>query len=260
MKIAELSVDLIAYTVFEAPAPNGGPSDEYLFEPDRDNALDLDMELYDGLALAEFAGRACYQAWSRSNPDTAHNAGYMLNILTKKHLSVLEHANVSFYVQGVSRSLTHELVRHRHFSPSQLSQRYVDSSDVRFVVPPALLGDKDSILDLAISCDTALDSYNEIVRRKMDAGLKRKQAREAARAVLPNATETKLVITGNLRCWLEFLIKRDNPAADAEIQRLAVVIGDHLAEHAANVFGPEARAAWDVREAQGEAREVGASA
>ena len=77
-----------------------------------------------GQALAEFAGRACYESWSKPNPATATNAGYLRHILEVGHLSVLEHGTVTMYLRGVSRSLTHELIRHRHFSYSQLSQRY----------------------------------------------------------------------------------------------------------------------------------------
>ena len=67
--------------------------------------------------------------WSKPNPRTATNAGYLRHIIDVGHFSVLEHASVSFYITGVSRSFTHELIRHRHFSYSQLSQRYVPEHD-----------------------------------------------------------------------------------------------------------------------------------
>ena len=76
-----------------------------------------------GQDLAEFAGRACYQSWHKPNPDTRTNHGYLGHILEVGHESVLEHGTVSVYITGISRSLTHELVRHRHFSYSQESQR-----------------------------------------------------------------------------------------------------------------------------------------
>jgi thymidylate synthase (FAD) len=103
-----LGVQIVAKTEFVAPA--GVP-----WSTDADG----------GQALAEFAGRACYQSWAKPNPATATNAGYLRHILEVGHLSVLEHGTVSFYLTGISRSLTHELIRHRHFSYSQLSQRYV---------------------------------------------------------------------------------------------------------------------------------------
>ena len=94
----------------------------------------------DGERLAEFAGRLCYM--SQRNPASRTTRDYLENIKKQGHGSVLEHANYSLLLEGVSRSLTHELVRHRAgFAFSQLSQRYVDESDANFVVPPAIIGD-----------------------------------------------------------------------------------------------------------------------
>jgi len=111
-EIVQLKVQAIAWTHFQAPA-------DVPWETDADG----------GEALAEFAGRACYQSWKKPNPSTATNAGYLKHILEVGHLSVLEHGSVTFYLTGISRSLTHELIRHRHFSYSQLSQRYVPERD-----------------------------------------------------------------------------------------------------------------------------------
>ncbi len=105
------------------------------FEPPDDVTWSTDAE--GGQALAEFAGRACYQSWKKPNPATATNAGYLAHILEVGHLSVLEHGTVTFYLTGVSRSFTHELIRHRHFSYSQLSQRYVPERTRRMVEPDA---------------------------------------------------------------------------------------------------------------------------
>src|SRR3982751_4659879 len=95
----------------------------------------------DGEPLAEFAGRVCYM--SQHNPTKRQKREYLENIKKQGHGSVLEHANYSLLLEGVSRSLTHELVRHRAgFAYSQLSQRYVDESNASFVVPPAIIGDE----------------------------------------------------------------------------------------------------------------------
>ena len=94
-----------------------------------------------GEQLAEFAGRLCYM--SQHNPAKRETREYLENIKKQGHGSVLEHANYSILLEGVSRSLTHELVRHRAgFAYSQLSQRYVDESEASFVVPPAIAGDE----------------------------------------------------------------------------------------------------------------------
>src|SRR5215472_17319579 len=94
----------------------------------------------DGERLAEFAGRLCYM--SQHNPAKRETREYLENIKKQGHGSVLEHATYSLLLEGVSRSLTHELVRHRAgFAYSQMSQRYVDESEAAFVVPPAIVGD-----------------------------------------------------------------------------------------------------------------------
>jgi thymidylate synthase (FAD) len=146
--------------------------------------------------------------------------GYLKNILDQGHYSVLEHSSATFYVTGVSRNMTHELIRHRHLSYSELSQRYVDMEDARMVIPPALreehAGGQTAPLPWA-----PLRDYEATVRRLMASGLKRKQAREAARAVLPGGTETRIVVTGNMRAWRDFLNKRWHVAADAEIREFA---------------------------------------
>src|SRR5256885_14285742 len=99
-------------------------------------------ESTDGERLSEFAGRLCYM--SQANPAKRPTREYLDNIKKQGHGSVLEHANYSLLLEGVSRSLTHELVRHRAgFAYSQLSQRYVDESEANFVIPPAVVGDEN---------------------------------------------------------------------------------------------------------------------
>ncbi len=176
--------------------------------------------------LAEFAGRSCYQSWS--NPSGRDNAEYLGNILSQGHYSVLEHASATFYVEGVSRSLTHELVRHRHLSYSQLSQRFVDeSSRAPYVIPPAFAGSSSEgrLEALAAYVDhIATDAYKEAAHILEREGKTRKQAREAARAFLPNMTETKIVVSGNHRAWRDFLGKRHSEHADAEIKEFARLV------------------------------------
>lgn len=196
-----------------------------------------------GEALAEFAGRACYQSWKKPNPATATNAGYLRHILEVGHLSVLEHGTVSFYITGISRSLTHELIRHRHFSYSQLSQRYVPERDAAVVEPAVIAEDPELHARFIAATDAAAEAYAELLaglERKFadepNATLRRKQARQAARAVLPNATETRIVVTGNYRAWRHFIAMRATEAADVEIRALAVECLRQLQKAAANVF------------------------
>ncbi|ONI70499.1 thymidylate synthase (FAD) [Actinosynnema sp. ALI-1.44] len=196
-----------------------------------------------GQALAEFAGRACYQSWKKPNPATATNAGYLRHILEVGHLSVLEHGSVSFYISGISRSLTHELIRHRHFSYSQLSQRYVPEHEAAVVEPDVIAADPELHAKFAAAADAAVEAYNELLAGleekfadEPNATLRRKQARQAARAVLPNATETRIVVTGNYRAWRHFIAMRASEAADVEIRALAVECLRQLQKVAENVF------------------------
>ncbi|MCA1823663.1 MAG: FAD-dependent thymidylate synthase [Frankia sp.] len=196
-----------------------------------------------GEALAEFAGRACYQSWKKPNPATATNAGYLEHILEVGHLSVLEHGTVTFYITGISRSLTHELVRHRHFSYSQLSQRYVPERDAAMVEPDVIAADPELHAQFLAASDAALQAYNTLLegldKRFADVTnptARRKQARQAARAVLPNATETRIVVTGNYRAMRHFIRLRATEHADVEIRELAVAMLRELQTAAPNVF------------------------
>src|SRR3954462_10914992 len=222
-----LSVKAIAWTHFEPPA-------EVPWETDADG----------GQALAEFAGRACYQSWSKPNPATASNAGVLRHILEVGHLSVLEHGSVSFYLTGVSRSLTHELIRHRHFSYSQLSQRYVPERDAAMVEPDVIAGDPELhelFTEAAKASVTAYERLLEGLEKRFadvpNATLRRKQARQAARSVLPNATETRIVVTGNYRAWRHFIAMRASEHADVEIRELAIECLRQLQREVPNVFG-----------------------
>jgi thymidylate synthase (FAD) len=210
----------------------------------------------DGERLAEFAGRLCYM--SQHNPAKRSTREYLENIKRQGHGSVLEHANYSLLLEGVSRSLTHELVRHRAgFAYSQLSQRYVDESQASFVVPPAVIGDDELETAWRAQVESAQTQYVALVDSLMnrygwvaDKVHRRKMAREAARSVLPNATETKIVVTGNIRAWRTMLELRSSEAAELEIRRLAVALLQVLREEAPGFFSDfETYVAEDRREA-----------
>jgi thymidylate synthase (FAD) len=195
-----------------------------------------------GEQLAEFSGRLCYM--SQHNPAERETAAYIENIKQQAHGSVLEHANYSLLVEQVSRSLTHEWVRHRAgWAYSQLSQRYVDESESAFVIPPAILGNTSLEQRFEASCAYDVDCYIELVEDLMgqyshidNKTERRKKAREAARSVLPNATETKLVATGNARAWRHFFTMRGALGADAEIRRLAFAAFEVLRRTAPSFF------------------------
>ena len=181
-----------------------------------------------GERLAEFAGRICYM--SQKNPASRTTADYLENIKKQGHGSVLEHAVYVLLIEGISRSCTHELVRHRAgFGYSQLSQRYVDESEASFVMPPAIIGDQGLEQAWEQQMMTAQASYVAAVEQLMkryehiaDKVHRRKMAREAARSVLPNGTETKIVVSANARAWRTMLELRTGEGAEQEIRRMAV--------------------------------------
>ena len=160
------------------------------------------------------------------------------------HAALFEHANATIYIRGLSRSCAHELTRHRHFSFSQLSQRFVPETHNNVVVPDAIAEDPELLRLFDNAVDEARFAYGELLSAleekwadEPNALLRRKQARQAARAVLPNATETRIVVTGNFRSWRHFISMRATEHADAEIRALAVACLRELQAVAPVAFG-----------------------
>lgn len=187
--------------------------------------------------LAVFAGRGCYESWEAPNPATATIEGYLDNIFKQEHFSVIEHGSVSLHFAGVSRSFTHELIRHRHFSFSQLSQRYAPLGDeTKAVIPPLLSSEEGAQVIIFRAWKTALEHYHDLLKWSQVAAhaagytgsMARKRAQEAARCVLPNMTPTKILVTGNHRSLMEFLLKRGGIAADLEIREAAFEVHRQL--------------------------------
>jgi thymidylate synthase (FAD) len=138
------------------------------------------------------------------------------------HLSPLEHASFVFAVEGISRACSHQLVRHRLASFSQQSQRYVsEESGFDYVVPPSI--DKDPELKRYFdeAMEMAQKTYNHIVKKLNAQGLKGEEANQDARFVLPNACETKIMITMNARELLHFFSQRCCRRAQWEIRAMA---------------------------------------
>ncbi|MEW5929673.1 MAG: FAD-dependent thymidylate synthase [Gemmatimonadota bacterium] len=207
-----------------------------------------------GEVVAEFAGRLCYLSFGedaglegghRTIPGRTSNEAYLANILRTKHGSVLEHAVWTLLLEGVSRSLTHELIRHRAgMGYSQLSQRYVDESGIGFVLPPEIEENTPEFDTWRESCELSLGSYRKLLEQLTEkvgddgpATMRKKRAREASRSVLPNCAETKIVATGNARAWRHFCEMRGSGSADKEIRRLTGTVLRLLQKEAPNIFG-----------------------
>jgi thymidylate synthase (FAD) len=201
---------------------------------DTDNAAQL---------LPEIAGRVCYMSFARPRP--GGNDAYLGHIKEVGHGSVLEHSVWNFIIAGVSRSLTHELVRHRAgFGYSQLSQRYVDESIADFVEPDCIAEDPELHEIWRSAVEHAQEAYVRLVNGLQhkfsgvdDKTLRRKLARQAARSVLPNATETKIFVTANARALRHFIELRCNEHAETEIRLVAAQMLRILQQDSPHIFG-----------------------
>ena len=197
--------------------------------PDMEESI-RGIDTDDSYGIVEIAARLCYMSYGKGRK---YIQDFIDNLLSMKHGSVFEHVNYGFLITGVSRSFTHELVRHRAgFAYSQQSQRYVDESNAAFVFPPAL----EYIFadELQEEMTNALESYKKLLDIVHTDD--RKSLHEAARCVLPNATETKIFVTGNVRAWRHFLEVRGAEYADAEMRRIAVLIFKRLYEESPFLF------------------------
>ena len=194
-----------------------------------------------GEALAEMAGRVCYMSYGKGRRT---NREFLEHIVDVGHGSVLEHAVWSFLFTGVSRAFTHELIRHRHFSYSQLSQRYVDESKADFIEPDVIAEDAELHALWSEAVNATRAAYDRLVTGLegrfgdvADRTLRRKLARQAARSVLPNATETKIFVTGNARALRHFIELRGSEHAEVEIRKVAVEVLRILQVEAPAMFG-----------------------
>lgn len=228
--------------------------------------------------LIEVAGRLCYMSFAKPRP--GGNKAYLSHILEVGHGSVLEHGIYNFIITNISRTCTHELVRHRAgFGYSQLSQRYVDESTAEYVEPDCIAND-DSLHSIwQVSVAQSHEAYKHLAQQLYEkyakedrfkcsycngygfnatAPLKeqrncseckgkgvlpekitelRKTARQAARSVLPNATETKIFVTANCRAIRHFIEMRASRFAEPEIRAVALQILMFMQIEAPNIFG-----------------------
>ena len=163
--------------------------------------------------LCASAGRTCYsdkpahKIIGKGSPEKT-----LKPIIEMGHHSVIEHAVYTFSISGVSRALSHQLVRHRIASFSQQSQRYVSMEDVEYVIPPAIRSNPQ-----------ALKTYNDVLNKIRDAytDISKIVPQEDARYILPNATPTNIVVTMNARSLLNFFSLRCCNRAQWEIRELA---------------------------------------
>lgn len=232
--LQEPGVALIGYPVFTETA-----YDEFLSD-----FSDLGFPQYSGddwqllspgAALVKASGQCCYASFGPKRTKNSDAGAYLEHILDSRHGSVLEHANYSLFLWGISRSLTHELVRHRAGTAfSQLSQRYVGSNVLRFVERPEVSRNPEKHEEFLRQIDAHAEAYrsdSEYWTREIAVshpGLPRtehrKKAQQIARRVLPNQTETWITMTANLRAWRNILEQRGSEVAEIEMRVLSLKI------------------------------------
>lgn len=163
------------------------------------------------------AGKLCYSSSNiyrlLDSLDEVAIEQFNYKLMDMGHQSPLEHVSFTFAIEGVSRALTHQLVRHRIASYSQQSQRYVNENNFEYIVPPSIAKNQRSISKFT----NLMTSINRIYNELIDAGI----PKEDARYILPNATETKIIATFNIRSLLHFFSLRCCNRAQWEIRILA---------------------------------------
>jgi thymidylate synthase (FAD) len=187
------------------------------------------------------AGRLCYAPVSAADLKqemSDEDVGKLVRVLVRSgHHSALEHASFTFAVDGVSRACTHQLVRHRVASYNQQSQRYVNfGAGDSFVIPPTIASNDEAKAVFLRAMDEARAAYDRLVELGLAEGRGKESVQEDARFVLPNAAETKIVVTMNARELRHFFQVRCCNRAQWEIRDLAWTLRGMIKEVAPNLF------------------------
>ncbi|MFA5362945.1 MAG: FAD-dependent thymidylate synthase [Candidatus Omnitrophota bacterium] len=191
----------------------------------------LHVEILDfspnALVIIYAACRQCYspkfagQIFSEGMGNTGNQEEFVRQVVSSGHESPLEHVKFTFAIEGVSRALTHQMVRHRMASYSQQSQRYVKESDFDYIIPPAIEADEEMRREYINTMREIQKSYNTLLKALEKKGRKGEGANQDARFVLPQASETKIVVTMNCRELIHFFKERCCTRAQWEIRKLA---------------------------------------
>ncbi|MFH0887584.1 MAG: FAD-dependent thymidylate synthase [Planctomycetota bacterium] len=176
--------------------------------------------------LIERAGRTAYLSTRKQRQGTEKK--FIRMLVKSGHHSVLEHANATFRIKGISRASSHQFVRHRFCSFTQKSQRYVAEHNFEYIEPASIQDNKKAHSLFKDFMNRAKNTYVELQKLNIK--------KEDARFVLPNAVETELVVTANFREWRHIIETRGSLKAQWEIRKLAITILKILIKHAPTVF------------------------
>lgn len=180
-------------------------------------------------ALIEYVGGISHDSNVDKYDGTVRKDNFIKKLIEMGHESVLEHASASFSISRVSRAFSHQLVRHRLASYTQRSQRYVSESNFDTVLPLTVALNYDAGLLYDKFMDESKKVYQELINLKIP--------KEDARFVLPNATETEIVMSANFRQWRHMINLRTSKHAQWEINFVFVIILKELAIQCPKVFG-----------------------
>lgn len=224
----QLNIQLVAASSFE-------PSSKLGWQPSPE-AASAD-------AVVEFAGRACYDSFADKDSRTATTDPFLHHVIDTGNLALLEHASATLYMQGISMATGHEILRHRDFSISELSQYALPEDQKSVVVPNVIQRDEQlqrffahAIEDTAFVYDELHDAVETSLASEKNALLRKQQVWEAALALAPAARETRLVVSGNLRTWRSFIATRAGEHSGSELRAVAVRCLELLSERAPVLF------------------------
>jgi thymidylate synthase (FAD) len=176
--------------------------------------------------VIEKAGRTSYQSFEKQTENSYKK--FITMLIRSKHESVLEHASASFKISGISRALTHQLVRHRLCSFTQQSQRYVNENDFNYIEPDEIKNNPSAHKIYTELMEHVRTQYSQL----RDLGIRK----EDARFILPNSIESEIIMTANFRELRHVIRLRGEKAAQWEIRRLAIEILKILKREVPNVF------------------------
>lgn len=221
------------------PFPTDDPLAMFPHRGVRDPEAIVTKQLTDNEMFVELAGRKCYNSFG-AKAGQKSNKGYIENTQIKydiPHASIMYHAKMSFFIGGVSRRVSHELIRHyvgadrdEEGSPSQESTRYTEHTG-HYIAHPWILGDPNEMARFTQECQGNYDDYIAYVARQsgkspphgLSKTMARKRVLESASAILKHSVETSFVWTTNPIALAKMFRERDNAAADLEYLRFARV-------------------------------------
>ncbi len=175
--------------------------------------------------VVAMAAKLCYSQSGveelKEKIEAKDQAAFVEKLASIGHLSPIEHVSFSFGIEGISRACSHQLVRHRVASYSQQSQRYVKEEQFDYIIPPSIKQDPALVKEFDQCMADAQENYTKVLKRLEELGYKGEAGQQDARYLLPNAAETKIVVTMNARELLHFFRVRTCNRAQWEIREMA---------------------------------------